>query len=429
MGHATGNGVPPAPYPGPRFWRRLRGAIGLSGRPRFRLAAILTASLAWSATSAAADDHVYGVGELPAAFTRAKPGLQTIVFVGDIMPWDRAAARIQQDGPEYPFSATKPLVDLADLVVGDLEGPVAETLETVPGDYRYRIPPFTLGGLKGAGIDLVSLANNHLMDCGQAGLAETLAHLQEAGLRSFGAGRDAEEASRPAVVTVGGTRVAFVAAVCPETQLADWEDAQDAGEYERWMLAMRRDMEAGPSAGGTVLATPDTVREMVRRASAAADLVVAYLHFGIRYHRSPTLRQRALAHAAVEGGAGLVVGHHAHFWQPVECYRGAPIFYGIGNYAFGSANRRADEGLLLRAVLERGRLSYVEIFPLCTRNRDPDVNYQSKVLAGIGAAQVIKQLGEASRDLGASVVLESGCGRLTVATPGPEPTGPGEQHP
>jgi poly-gamma-glutamate capsule biosynthesis protein CapA/YwtB (metallophosphatase superfamily) len=177
---------------------------------------------------------------------------------------------------------------------------------------------------------------------------------------------------------------------------------------------MQDRLAAGHDRPGTVIATPESVTALVQAVANHADLVVACLHFGIRYCRPPTTRQRALAQAAVLAGADLVVGHHAHIWQPVEVFQDVPIFYGLGNFAFGSANRRADEALLIRAVLDGARIAGVEIFPIYTKNRDPDVNYQPKVLGDRAAFDLIHRLAVESADLGACVVHSGGRGVLSL---------------
>ena len=91
-----------------------------------------------------------------------------------------------------------------------------------------------------------------------------------------------------------------------------------------------------------------------------------------------------------------------------------PIVYGLGNFAFGSGNSRADEGLLLRVVLNKGVFTRLDFFPLYTRNRDSAVNYQPRALAGGAAASVIANLGALSRELGANVVFAEGYGRLDL---------------
>ena len=87
-----------------------------------------------------------------------------------------------------------------------------------------------------------------------------------------------------------------------------------------------------------------------------------------------------MAYAAIDAGADIVAGHHIHTWQPMEVYKGKPIFYGLGNFAFGSRNRRAKEGLLIRAVFLEKALNRVEIFPLYVKNADPKINFQTKLM-------------------------------------------------
>lgn len=369
-------------------------------------------------------DDLHVTGFLPASFTGSETHECTLVFTGDIMPWDRMADLVRQHGVGYPYANVLPLLCSADIAIGNLEGPVAEKAQRKDYDYSYKVPPEAIAGLRDAGFDLVNLANNHSLDCGMEGLAETIANVERAGMQHVGAGQTLQEASEPVIVELGGIRIAFVAAICPETYFDDWDDAQQAGDYERLMTVMRERLGASEQRPGLVIATPWSVRRLVQLAAQRADLVVASLHFGIRYNRTPTARQRQLAHCAVAAGADLVVGHHAHIWQPVELYHGVPIVYGLGNFAFGSANSHADEGMLLRAVLENGAFTRLDFFPVYTRNRDSDVNYQPKVLAGEAAQGVIGRLGDLSRDYGATIVFEQGRGRMdlrkrkpTLATP------------
>jgi poly-gamma-glutamate capsule biosynthesis protein CapA/YwtB (metallophosphatase superfamily) len=362
-------------------------------------------------------DEVYEAGEIPAAFTSDEAQARTIVFAGDIMTWERTASLIRSEGSDYPFEATRAIIQSADFAVGNLEGPIAVEAEKEADEYCYKVPPFTLAGVRDAGFDLLSLANNHVMDCGEEGLAETLAGLRRAELRSFGAGRDLAAAAAPAVADVGGVRVAFVSAICAETYLEAARDAEVPGKYDRNVRLMRSRIGARSDHPGTIVATPETVAQLVRNASRHADLVVAYLHFGVRYRRTPTPRQRALAHAAISAGADLVVGHHAHIWQPTEVFEGVPIVYGLGNFAFGSANRNADEGLLVRATVTKQGVSGLELFPLYTKNRDPNVNYQSKILQGAAARDVVTRLAALSAPLGARVAFSEGRGVLLGVQP------------
>jgi len=123
-------------------------------------------------------------------------------------------------------------------------------------------------------------------------------------------------------------------------------------------------------------------------------VVVVNLHMGVRYWRPPFQQQEALAQAAADAGADLVIGHHAHFWQPVKMFGRMPAVYGIGNFAFGSSNPNADEGLLVRATFstQTKRLKKVELFPTYIKNRSKQVKFQAKILKGRAAKAVLKDI-------------------------------------
>lgn len=356
------------------------------------VAAVFVALLAHSGCG----PDVYRTGELPAEMIAAPSGKQTIVIVGDIMTWDRTQEHIERHGANYPFLATAPLLASADLTVGNLEGPVATAAKRRRGQFVYKVPPQTLSGLKWAGFDLVSLANNHLLDCGHSGLTETFRHLETAGVRPFGAGRDAAEANRPVIANLGQTKVAFLGLVAGETWLTGPTVTADSAAQKRQQNKMRERLEARADRPGTIVATRESVPRLVRQAQQQADFVVLVIHWGVRYGRLATDFQRTIARLAVAAGADLIVGHHAHIWQPVELVDGVPVIYGVGNFAFGSGNRRADEGLLVRAILDRGRLEMIELFPLYIKNRDSAVDYQTKVMRGAAAQDLIDRLNSRS---------------------------------
>ena len=365
-------------------------------------------------------DLVYSAEEFPAEFTNEEASRHTIVFTGDIMPWDRTKELIRRHGGQYPYSGVLPILQKADLTVGNLEGSVAVKAEITEGTFRYKIPPECLFALRDAGFDLVSLSNNHAMDCGPEGLQETLLFLQKATMTSFGAGKNLQEAARAAVVKVGTLRIAFVAAICPETYYKERENSLETGAYDRMLQLMHSRMGASTERSGLIIATTETIGKLVKEASAAADLVIVSLHFGIRYHRPPSEQQRRLAFAAIDAGAALVVGHHSHIWQPVEMYRGVPIVYGLGNFAFGSANRRANEGMLLRATLDNKGIAQLEFFPLNTKNQDTSVNYQSKVMEEDAARETCRIFNRMALQNGAKLTYERGrsCWNLR-STPSP----------
>lgn len=363
--------------------------------------------------------EVYTESDLPADRFEPGAGETVVVFVGDTMPWD-SLKRYVEDESDYPYRATRGIVERAHVAVANLEGPVAVDAPMRKGlKYGYKMPPSVLAGVRDAGFDLVSMANNHLWDCGEAGAMETMRYLDDAGIPFVGAGRNQEEAGEAVILESGGVRIAFVAVVSPETWFPEPETIAEPGAFKKRMKNMHKRMGARKDRAGTVVASELKIKLAVQRAKKDADYVVVYPHWGVRYHRPVYEFQEKIARAAIDAGADLVVGHHAHIWQPVGVYRGRPVVYGLGNYAFGSGNPRADEGLIARAVFKDGHVTRVELLPLATRNAAWRIRYQSKVMKGEAAREMLTELVGQSAPLGANVQIEDGIGVLDL--PEPEP--------
>jgi poly-gamma-glutamate capsule biosynthesis protein CapA/YwtB (metallophosphatase superfamily) len=142
---------------------------------------------------------------------------------------------------------------------------------------------------------------------------------------------------------------------------------------------------------------------------------VVTFHWGVPYEREPSSEDRAKARFAVDCGADAVVGHHPHIIQPFEIYRGRPIFYSVGNFAFGSGNSRA-EGLLVGLRFEAEK-TVVHVHALYVKNRDPRVNYQPKVLTGKSAERVLARLAEISGDSATFLKVQNGRGHIELSRP------------
>ena len=150
---------------------------------------------------------------------------------------------------------------------------------------------------------------------------------------------------------------------------------------------------------------PDALAWDIGSLRPLVDRIVVTFHWGVPYEREPSAETRAKARLAIDYGADLVIGHHPHIVQPAEVYRARPIFYSVGNFAFGSGNSRA-EGLAVGVRFEPQE-TIVDAFPLYVKNRDPRVNYQPKVLHGRGAERVLRQLGD-------RFTIDNGRVRLTL---------------
>lgn len=276
----------------------------LPGEPLVR-----TLFLAWSPTL---PPDV--VGQLR-AFGRERPTPSlppplTVAVVGDIFTGRAVARRIGSDYTR-PFTPTRPLLAGADLTVANLEGVLSNEIRPPADPYTFLFVGsghFT-SGLRYAGIDAVSLANNHSMNFGSRGLSHTLTLLSQAGIVPFGAGMNLAEARRPALFTVKGVTLAFLG-------------------YD----AISDDYLAGEERAGSAPADPALIAEDIAAARGQADVVIVYFHWGWEYTHDPSPWQQTLARQAVEAGADLVIGSHPHWVQGLERYRGVPILYSLGNF-------------------------------------------------------------------------------------------------
>lgn len=287
----------------------------------------------------------------PAAGTAPDPTrMARIMFVGDFM-----LAQPLDAGTEPPPHSA-PLVRLmraAAHVTGNLEMVLTDrgTQAYKPSTVALRGSPGVAGELRRFGLDAVSLANNHTMDFGRAGLRDTLRALAAHGVASFGAGRTHHAATRALVVKVGDTRVALVGLSCtlPPGAKAEADEPGVAGIRvdTRFDLDPRLMMEqpgTAPRVRTTALDHDVTAAQAaVRTAARRADIVIAVIHWGVPPAAMNTFLggeladyQRPLGHALIDAGAAAVVGHHPHAVHGVELHRGRPIAYSLGHIAFSA---------------------------------------------------------------------------------------------
>jgi poly-gamma-glutamate synthesis protein (capsule biosynthesis protein) len=333
----------------------------------------------------------------PAQGERALPRPITLVAAGDVTlgahyeEWVDGLRAKGQSGPAvdgWGFSEVKPLFAGADLVLVNLECPFTGRGEPIPKNFNFRARPSTVSVLVDAGVRVVSLANNHLMDYGPDGVADTIATLDAAGIAHFGAGATLAEARRPAIVEVGGLRIAFLGYLIlgekhpePAVVWATETSAGVAGHPSDWMVVERM------------------VREDVAAAKAQADLVIPFFHWGREGSKGPDTYQLALAKAAVESGAAAVLGSHPHVLQGMERIGRAPVFYSLGNFVFGGNwNPRDKDSVLVKARFDRSGYLGAELVPLRT-DRFPDRPIQPYPLTGADAQAVMQRLRNASATL------------------------------
>ena len=241
----------------------------------------------------------------------------TLAFAGD-MHFEGAVRSRLDAAPATAVGPFAAVLQAADLAIGNLETAIATGGTRADKQFAFRAPPAAVDALRAAGFDAVSMANNHGLDYGPDGLAETLA-VKRAQPDGFliGIGGEEDEAFAPFTAEVKGQRIAVIAA----TQVLD------SDLIAAWT--------ATATHGGLASAKRvDRLVEEVRTARAGHDTVVVFLHWGVEKATCPTGDQQALAEALVAAGADLVVGGHAHRLQGGGRMGPALVHYGLGNFLF-----------------------------------------------------------------------------------------------
>lgn len=264
-----------------------------------------------------------------------------LVFLGDVSSGRSMEAQLARYGPAYPWEGLGPLLREADLAVANLEGVLTTQGKPLDKPYLIRSHPQSGRTLREAGFDLVTLANNHALDFGLPGLDETLSTLQALEIPAVGAGPSPEIAHRPALFNLNGVRVAVLGYAA-----ARWNGSVDV-----------------PATDRLAWAEPRAVQADVRTIRGQVDLVVVLLHAGTEYAAAPSADQVAVAHAAIDAGADLVIGHHPHITQSVERYRQGFIVYSLGDALFDIPRSAAMQGELLRVHATQAGLGQVELWP------------------------------------------------------------------
>lgn len=253
-----------------------------------------------------------------------------IMMVGDLVLDERQAERF--------FDDARPLLKTADVLIGHVEVPHTTRGKESVGDVPAPASdPANLAALKGAGFHLASLAGNHVHDRGAEGIADTIATLKSYGIASTGAGANLMEARKPALFEAKGHRVALLSYNCVGPKQG-WAGPSQAGcAYVR--IISHYEMEAANPGGppeAFSFPTPDTLEAMqadIEGARRAADIVIVSLHKGLVHQPAKlAMYERPVARAAIDAGADIVFGHHAHILKGVEVWRGKPIFHGLGNF-------------------------------------------------------------------------------------------------
>jgi poly-gamma-glutamate synthesis protein (capsule biosynthesis protein) len=266
----------------------------------------------------------------------AAPGSITLAFAGDVN-FDGRTARLLSD-PATAFGPIAAVLRSADFAALNLETAVTGGGTPQPKTYHFRAPPAAFTALRAAGVDLVTMANNHVLDYGTTGLADTLAAASAARFPYVGIGMNAAAAWAPYVTTIKGVKIAVVG-VSQVAELASSWVATPARPGEANAIDLRRTLAA------------------VRAARRLAPIVIVFMHWGTEGQACPDAAQLSLAPELAAAGASIIIGAHAHMLQGSGWLGRTFVAYGLGNFLWWERSYSTATGVLELTVYPRAPLT------------------------------------------------------------------------
>ncbi len=274
----------------------------------------------------------------------------TLLFVGDIMlsknrgVWKQI---VKNRNVEYPFLKIADTLRSADLTFGNLEGPISSRGHSVGNKYSFRDDPIVVKGLKFAGFDIMSVANNHIFDWGGKAFDDTLSILNSNGIDTVGGGVNYTNANIPVIESINGVKIAFLA-----YSLVDYDKNSFLAE--------------GNMPGKSSFNLKYTARAVRRiKELGIANIVVVSFHWGDEYKTHSNKEQQNIAHVLIESGADIIIGHHPHVVQEVERYKKGWIAYSLGNFVFDqSFSKETMRGLMLDVTINNKSKKIFKVKPI-----------------------------------------------------------------
>ncbi len=312
--------------------------------------------------------------------TTTIPAQLTVAAGGDVMGDRKVGTFVDKNGGPAAFEGVKPYLEAADVAFVNLEGSISDTgSRLVSKEYTFRARPALLDGLTSAGVDVVSLANNHSLDYRWKALADCISRLDTAAIKHAGAGESLDKASAPAIIDTPAGKVAVIAA--SEIGSGFAATSERPGNY----------YVSSSSAATKALA------DRVKAAAKEADFVIVSLHWGVEYKVGANSRQISRAHALIDAGADLILGHHPHVVQGLEIYKDRLIVYSMGDFVFDHYSRITGEAFVLQVSIPRdGSAPWGTIVPVYLS----DSFGIPAVVTGKSAARILDRLTSLSAQRG-----------------------------
>lgn len=285
----------------------------------------------------------YPFAQINQIFSQEQVGPIELIFAGDIMLDRGLAEKIKANNNwRWPFLEIASTTQKADIVFGNLEGPISQDGQKNGKENAFEMDPQTIEGLAYANFNVLSLANNHTMDYGAEAFLDTILRLKSAGIDSVGGGKNETEAKNLLIKEINKTKFGFLA------YNENCTTPEKASSNSLGMACLtKNDLEV--------------FKKDVSRAKKKVDILIVSLHHGKEYTKTLSQFQNDFSKAAIDEGADLVIGHHPHVVQKYEQYKEGWIFYSLGNFIFDQTFlQETMQGLMAKVIVENKKIKSVE---------------------------------------------------------------------
>ena len=288
-----------------------------------------------------------------------------ITAVGDILLGRGVGSRLKNENKDfiYPFLEVADILKKGDIVFGNLEEPITASTRSLVGikqggKYVLKNDVEAMEGLKYAGFNLFSLANNHILDYYEQGLYDTISILDENGIAYSGAGKNMEEARKPAIVEKKNVKIGLLS-------YTDMSEVTYKGNPPLMFIAGKDKAGVAPRP----VKFNDFIKSDIEAVRDEVDILMVSLHWGVEESFEVLKSQREFAYSLIDSGVDVVLGHHPHQFQGIEFYKDKPIFYSLGNFIFDQNDPENQEAFIINMDFKNNDLTDLEAIPVRTINK------------------------------------------------------------
>ncbi|MCK5475692.1 MAG: CapA family protein [Candidatus Pacebacteria bacterium] len=290
-----------------------------------------------------------------------------MIAVGDIMLSREVERKMINNGDfKYPFLKTAEKTKTGDIIFGNLETSIINGRAIRNNEMVFRTDLRAVEGLVFAGFNVLSLANNHIMNFGRDGLESTIKTLDENNISHIGAGMSEEEIYKPVIKDIKGTKFAFLGF----TYNFDQRRSSDGDIYGMANMSITK------------------MEENVKKTKSKNDIVIVSMHAGTEYKTSSSSFQENFAQKAIDAGADLIIGHHPHVVQNVQKYKQGYIIYSLGNFVFDQMwSNETRLGAIAEITFQNKKIKSIEFIPVKIYDYS-----QPTILEGTEAEMILERL-------------------------------------